>query len=181
VTPKEHALLGDLAAGKRCIVEVGVFEGQTSRLLASRIDAGGMLYLVDPFPRSTLFERLSGLSFAEWIAHREVRLYAAKVCFIRETSADAAAQLALDGKVDLVFIDARHDYDSVREDFLLWQRKLRPEGVIAMHDSRPCAVRPDLDGQAGSVRLADELLRGCHGAWDVAGEADSVLALRRHA
>jgi FkbM family methyltransferase len=36
--------------------------------------------------------------------------------------------------LDFVYIDARHDYDSVMEDLEAWFEKVRPGGVIAGHD-----------------------------------------------
>jgi Methyltransferase domain len=51
----------------------------------------------------------------------------------RTTSVEAAARMER-GSLDFVYIDARHDYDSVKEDLDAWFDKLRPGGVIAGHD-----------------------------------------------
>jgi predicted O-methyltransferase YrrM len=182
VTPHEQAFLRQLAAGQRCVVEVGVHEGGTSQVFAQAMERPGSLYLVDPFFRETRFERLLGISYAEWIASHEVgakRVPGLTVHFVRRTSEDAARVLTLAGQVDLVFVDARHDYESATQDFLLWQHTLGPNGVMAFHDSRLCAARPDLDAGAGPVRVAADLVAGHYGAWTVAGEADSVRAFRR--
>ena len=181
VSPSEHELLRRLAAGKRCVVEVGVHEGATSRVLAQAIGPGGKLFLVDPFPLETMFERFLGLSFAGWIARRELAAQrGVDARFVRLTSEDAARALPLDGAVDVVFIDARHDYESARQDFLLWQQKLAPDGAVAFHDSRPCHTRPDVDERTGVVRFVDELLRGQYGAWRMVDGADTIVAVRRH-
>lgn len=52
---------------------------------------------------------------------------------IRATSR-RAAQLFADGEIDLVFIDACHDYAAVAEDIATWLPKVRPGGIIAGHD-----------------------------------------------
>lgn len=38
------------------------------------------------------------------------------------------------GTLDLVYVDAAHDYRNVRNDILAWWHKLRPNGVMAGHD-----------------------------------------------
>src|SRR5262249_40872646 len=57
VSAAEHALLVSLSTGKRCIVEVGVFEGVTSEIFCRVMDPGGRLYLVDPFYPETRLEK----------------------------------------------------------------------------------------------------------------------------
>jgi hypothetical protein len=51
----------------------------------------------------------------------------------RMTSVEAAAQVD-DHSFDFVYIDARHDYDSVLEDLDAWCTKVRPGGILAGHD-----------------------------------------------
>jgi hypothetical protein len=51
----------------------------------------------------------------------------------RMTSVEAAAKVP-DHSFDFVYIDARHDYDSVKEDLEAWCAKVRPGGILAGHD-----------------------------------------------
>jgi hypothetical protein len=46
----------------------------------------------------------------------------------------AAAKTYPDQSLDLVFIDAQHTYEAVREDILAWWPKVRVGGIIAGHD-----------------------------------------------
>jgi hypothetical protein len=51
----------------------------------------------------------------------------------RMTSVEAAANVP-DHSFDFVYIDARHDYESVKEDLEAWCSKVRPGGILAGHD-----------------------------------------------
>ena len=51
----------------------------------------------------------------------------------RMTSVEAAAKVP-DHSFDFVYIDARHDYESVKEDLEAWCAKVRPGGILAGHD-----------------------------------------------
>lgn len=46
----------------------------------------------------------------------------------------AAATRVLDGSLDFVYLDARHDYRSVQDDILAWAPKVRAGGILAGHD-----------------------------------------------
>jgi predicted O-methyltransferase YrrM len=52
---------------------------------------------------------------------------------IKMSSRDAARTFD-DNSLDFVFIDAAHDYESVREDIYAWFPKLTPGGILAGHD-----------------------------------------------
>jgi hypothetical protein len=51
----------------------------------------------------------------------------------RTTSLEGAARIP-DGSLDFAYIDARHDYESVKEDLAAWCDKVRPGGILAGHD-----------------------------------------------
>ena len=70
----------------------------------------------------------------------------------RLTSVDGAARVP-DGSLDFVYIDARHDYDSVMEDLAAWFPKVKPAGIIAGHDYAD-GVFPQ--GVFGVKRAVDE-------------------------
>ena len=70
----------------------------------------------------------------------------------RATSLEGAARVP-DGDLDLVYIDARHDYPSVLEDLEAWLPKVRPGGIIAGHDYLDGALP---EGEFGVKSAVDE-------------------------
>lgn len=63
---------------------------------------------------------------------------------LRMTSLEAA-QLYEDGSLDFVFIDAQHDYASVKADIAAWAPKVRPGGFLAGHDFNPATPNGDVE------------------------------------
>lgn len=179
VSTAETELLRELAESKRSIVEVGVYEGATSRKLCSVMCPEGLIYLVDCYRPGVRLERWLDTSFARHVATRMVKPWRRQVRFVRMDSASAAAAELLEQPADFVFIDADHSYEAVREDFLAWSAQLDEGGTLALHDSRPCPARGDLTPATGPVRLAGEIRDGRFGAWEVVATADSVTAFRR--
>ena len=48
-TPGERGLLASFLSGAKRIVEIGVFEGRTTRMLADRADPEAVIYGIAPF------------------------------------------------------------------------------------------------------------------------------------
>jgi predicted O-methyltransferase YrrM len=52
---------------------------------------------------------------------------------LRNSTVEAAAYFA-DESVDFVYVDARHDYTSVKQDLETWWPKVKRGGILAGHD-----------------------------------------------
>lgn len=124
--------------------EVGVYRGRMSAYLLANVP-DLQLVMVDAWtapPEDSDYWRTKdscalldqvgqdenkAIAFTEthpWYERRTVRI---------EASVEAAQQYA-DGHFDLVFIDAAHDYASVRQDIAAWWPKVREGGILSGHD-----------------------------------------------
>lgn len=132
-TTTERACLAKHATGRRALVEIGVFEGVTTRVLRDVMAADGVLFAVDPF-----FTGRLGVSLHQRIAHGEVaRSRRGRVEWIRATGRDAARDPRVaDRDVDFIFVDGDHTWDGIAGDWEAWSGKVAPGGIMAFHDSR---------------------------------------------
>ena len=174
VTTAEWDCMASHASGRRCLVEIGVWHGVTTRRLRVVMASDGILYAVDPYPVGRI-----GISLQRLIARSEVgRVPNGRVEWVRETGADAARGLAprLAGRVEFVFIDGDHSYDGLRADWEGWSELVAPGGSIALHDSRSSPSRT-IDN-AGCVRFTREVILA-DPRYEVADTIDSLTVLRR--
>jgi predicted O-methyltransferase YrrM len=111
-------------------VEIGSHQGRSTVVLAAGLTSGSRLVAVDPFDttwryggpdtRRLLEEHLATAGVTERV---EVRA---------ETS--RAARAAYDGPVDLLYVDGKHDYWTVRDD-LRWADRVPAGGTVLVHDA----------------------------------------------
>ena len=153
-TDAERDCLARHAAGRRRVVEIGVWHGVTTTRLRQAMASHGELLAVDPFPKGRL-----GFSAQRVIARREVsRVTNGSVRWVHATGYEAGRAYAATGKppVDFVFIDGDHSYGGLSGDWQVWSPLVAPGGIVALHDSRPTPQRPIED--AGSVRFTNAVI-----------------------
>jgi len=119
--------------------EIGVQQGYFSDLLLSGWD-GARLLSIDPWseaPDATyvdvanLPQRTNDTYYEE--TKRRLSRHGERSLIWRRTSASAARATPAKA-LDFVYLDARHDYASVKEDLSLWFDRMRPGGILAGHD-----------------------------------------------
>tara|TARA_R100001244_G_scaffold47793_2_gene42605 strand:- start:1063 stop:1623 length:561 start_codon:yes stop_codon:yes gene_type:complete len=88
-------------------------------------------------------------------AENRARHFPARAIVMPMSSAEAAAMVE-DASLDLVFLDADHSADGVREDLAAWVPKVRPGGWIGGHDYR----NPDPAFRFGVTEAVDEWASG---------------------
>jgi hypothetical protein len=122
-----------------CGVEVGVKQGEFSEHIL-RHWKGQLLISVDPWSTDTTgaYQDIANVPQMQqelFFTETTVRLapFGPRSSIARMTSVEAAEKL-VDHTLDFVYIDARHDFDSMTEDLSAWYHKLRPGAIFAGHD-----------------------------------------------
>lgn len=172
-TESESECLKRLATGKLRIVEIGVWHGVNTRILANAMSESGILYACDPF-----FPGKLGFCWYREIAHHEARRDRSKnVQFLEMKSSEAAEQFRKTGEedFDLIFIDGDHSYKGVSEDWSLFAPLVATGGHIALHDSRSHPGR-DID-HTDVVKFTNDVPRKSN-EFAVAEEVDSLTVFR---
>lgn len=119
------------------VIEIGSWLGASTRHLASLIEGEGKVYAVDTWKGSTnepehqQDPRLPFLYqlFLSNVKHAKLT---EKIVPIRMDSLEAAK--ALHVKADLIYLDARHDTNSVTKDILAWYPHLKEDGIFCGDD-----------------------------------------------
>jgi predicted O-methyltransferase YrrM len=179
-TEGEATLFGELAAGCRQVVEIGVYEGSSTLVLAQHLPPDAVLHLIDPFMDDAgLFAGWRGSSWAtRRVVDRAVRRYGGPTLrWHVERSQDAGRRWST--PVDLVFIDGDHSQEASREDWDLFSPWVEPGGVVVFHDARQGA--PGGEGLPGPTATVDELFRGPDAidGWRIRAEEYSAVAVER--
>jgi predicted O-methyltransferase YrrM len=172
-TDAERACLARHAAGRRRLVEVGVWHGGTTRHLRAAMSPDATLYAVDPFPKGRL-----GFSIPRFVARREVgQVRKGRVVWLRETG-EAAAKMEImraPPTIDFVFVDNAQTYEGLRAEWEAWTPVLAAGGVIALHDARPGAE--GLPEQTSEIYARDVIRRDAR--FTIVDEVDTLMVLEK--
>lgn len=149
-TPRRWDVLSAFMAEQnyRTFVEVGCKEGRTTGHILKTVPDSRVI-AIDPWMAQEKSDDPARESYADWDFAKIEREFWENVgetkgrCrMLRITSAEAAASFSLrehtelmDGLyADLIFIDALHDYEHVKQDIGLWWPKVRSGGMLCGHD-----------------------------------------------
>lgn len=114
-----------VAERKVTMAEIGVEAANTSSRLLDTHEH--LAYVgVDPYVRN------DGL-YNDVVQRLGPHLRSGRFLLYREKSLDAVT-LIDDGSLDIVFLDARHDYEAVEDDISAWRPKVRKGGIVSGHD-----------------------------------------------
>lgn len=124
-------------------VEIGSFKGRSSSIMGVNIinsQKDIKFYCVDTWMGSIEHQK-DGLAEDEHVVNGELYEEFLKntvpvkdvISIIRKPSVEAANDFE-DNSLSFVFIDASHDYESVKNDINAWYPKMKSGGTLAGHD-----------------------------------------------
>lgn len=117
-----------------CIVEIGSWHGRSAIWLAAGARAGRGADVVAIDPHTGTYLRADGHSTEERLRENLKQSgLEDQVEVVVATSREAAATWSR--PVSLLWIDGDHEYESARDDFVLWEPHLLPNAVVALHDT----------------------------------------------
>ncbi len=142
-------LITSIAKPNMLAMEVGVFQGQTTAVIAETVKQfNGKIYVVDWWkaqakgvPESYPGGKWENVCTPELINERFndflnniQELNFKEIIEIYNMPSDEAAEKIKDNKFDFIFIDAAHDYSQVKKDIFNFFPKLKIGGIFCGHD-----------------------------------------------
>lgn len=137
LSPIEGRLLHDLASrasAEGSIVEIGSWQGRSTIWLAAGAMSGrgARVIAIDPHRDSRLHATDENTELA-LRRNLDAAGLSDQVEVVVGTSREAAREWTR--PISLLWIDGDHEYESVKEDFLLWEQHVVEGGVVALHDT----------------------------------------------
>lgn len=111
-------------------VEIGSHHGRSAVVLAAGLPEGARLVAVDPFPDDWRYGAAG--TEQEFRAHTERAGVSGAIELRVATSREVREGWA--GRLDLVYVDGKHDFWTVRDD-LHWAHLVTPGGWVFVHDA----------------------------------------------
>jgi len=135
-----------LSQGYKTFVEVGCKEGRTTGHIL-KIVPDSRVTAIDPWITQDATTDKTKETYADWDFKKIEAEFNANIAgnedrcmMLRKTSEDAVNFDVFDDDrpdwkgIDLIFIDALHDYEHVKQDIALWWPKVKIGGVLSGHD-----------------------------------------------
>ena len=171
-TDRERDVLRKYSKGRQRGVEIGVYEGVTTCLIAEELARGGLLYSIDPFIKGRMGVCWSKLIATSMIWRSGLR---ERVQLVRKYSHEAAKVLV--GQFDFIFVDGDHSLAGIKRDWGDWSNRVVPDGIIALHDSQPIDRNPEAQ-RLESVEYFEKWIR-YDDRFEILEKVDSLTVLRR--
>lgn len=158
------------------IVEIGSFRGRSTTVLALSSIPSVTVYAIDPFAGGDRGPQEIEEDAARGEADRvmfEAQLTGAgignRVVHVRNYSGDPEAFEKVPSSIDVLYVDGAHRYSPARDDIRDWGSRVRPGGVMLIHDSF----------SANGVTAAAVRLLFFSSRWRYVGRSRSLAEYRR--
>ena len=156
------------------LVEIGSFRGRSAIVMARALAEGARLVAIDPHaggdrgPQEIEPEARRGNEDNELFnANLRAAGVAERVEHVRLMSSDAHD--AVDGEIDVLYVDGAHRFAPARDDLVRWGGRVREGGTMLVHDSF----------SAIGVTLAALSSLTFGGRWRYVGRTGSLAEYRR--
>jgi hypothetical protein len=156
------------------LVEIGSFRGRSAIVMASALAEGARLVAIDPHaggdrgPQEIEAEAARGEDDnRQFLANLQAAGVADRVEHVRLTSSEALD--AVDGAIDVLYVDGAHRFAPARDDIVRWGGRVRGGGTMLVHDSFA----------AVGVTLATLASVTFGARWRYAGRTGSLAEYRR--
>lgn len=145
------------------VVEIGSFQGVSTMLFAKFANLVYSVdcydYVVPPTGRIPSHDQLF-VDAEKLFIERTKDI--SNIVKIKKSSVEAAKDFE-DASIDFVYVDAEHDYNSVKTDINTWKHKIKNGGVLAGHDF----YLPHIHGILVEEDLINELNMYPDSSWSV--------------
>ncbi len=135
--------LGQQARKASVFIELGSWQGRSTRAIADNLPTGAVLYACDswngssgePDAHATAKQREGDGAFMKFFENLYDHIMLGRVIPVRMESGNAAESLAKKGiKANVLFVDGDHSEAGFRRDVNLWQPLLKDDGLFCGHD-----------------------------------------------
>ncbi|MET0604124.1 MAG: class I SAM-dependent methyltransferase [Baekduia sp.] len=155
------------------VVEIGSFHGKSAVVLAAAAPSGARVVCIDPHlgsdrgPQEYAADHQRGEGDYEAF-HANLARHGVTDVIEHVRALSAAALDAVDGPVDLLYVDGAHRFRPASDDLVSWGGRVRPGGTMLVHDA------------FSSIGVTLALLRHvAFGAWTYVGRSGSMAEYRR--
>lgn len=156
------------SCAKYGIVEIGVLDGETTKIL---LEASCVpVYGIDPLIPDSMNPGLIG---HEEQIKNNCKEFGYRFIFYKDYSYNVINTFK--HKIDVVFIDGDHSYNSVKRDYECWKQILECSGVLLFHDSAPVI---NFNGHEGPLKLVSELMK--NDCVEYIGTWDTITGFRKN-
>lgn len=161
-------LLRSVGRENMMIAEIGSWKGGSTSILAlAATQLHGKVFCIDPWMDSPSCPRQEAKSNSLSLFRANmIRLGVWGAVYPMMMDSEAASKIFADGILDLVFIDADHHYEHVKQDILGWLPRLKASGLLCGHDcegfysSYPVGMRRGIDKYARTTSFSHQIHPG---------------------